>query len=191
MLSAYGVAYRGRQSRRIARECSGRGEVTMFARLLVPLDGSELAEKALAYAEYIGREVGSELHLLRVVPRPATMQADAELVILADSEATLAEESAAAEQYLTALASRLAATGLCVSWNIEVGDAASEIVENARKSGADLIVMSTHGRSGVGRWVYGSVADRVLRVSAQPVLLVRASSPLPGQSASGGIVESG
>ena len=161
----------------------------MFARLLVPLDGSDLAERALAYAEYIGREVGSEIRLLRVVPRPALVNADAELAILADSEATIAEEVALAEDYLSAIGSGLQARGITVSWSVAVGDAASEIVEHARSTVIDLIVMSTHGRSGVGRWVYGSVADRVLRVSAQPVLLVRASSPLPGPIAPVGTVE--
>ena len=151
----------------------------MFSRLLVPLDGSELAEKALAYAAYIAREVGAELRLFRVVTRPAPPLSDGEMVIIADTGPTVAEESANARQYLQMTAERLRETGIRVDYAIEVGDAATAIVEYAREQSVDLIVMSTHGRSGLGRWVYGSVADRVLRSSAQPVLLVRASSPVP------------
>ena len=101
------------------------------------------------------------------------------MVIIADTGPTVAEESANARQYLQMTAERLRETGIRVDYAIEVGDAATAIVEYAREQSVDLIVMSTHGRSGLGRWVYGSVADRVLRSSAQPVLLVRASSPVP------------
>jgi nucleotide-binding universal stress UspA family protein len=154
----------------------------MFARLLVPLDGSDLAEKALAYAEFIAHEVSSAIHLLRVVSLPTSLHTDIEFAVLADTAPTIAEETSIAESYLAGCAARVAAEGIQVTWSTTCGDAASEIVSFAKEHGIDLIVMSTHGRSGVGRWVYGSVADRVLRGAAQPVLLVRAASPVPGDS---------
>ena len=77
------------------------------------------------------------------------------------------------QDYLSQVAARLEVGGLKVVISIRFGQPADEILTYAQELGCDMIVMSTHGRSGVGRWVYGSVADKVLRGSKIPVLLIR------------------
>lgn len=132
--------------------------------LLVPLDGSTLSKRALPYAIGLTKASGGTLLLLRVlIPRPPRGE-------------PLVQESAAMAE-LDEIAGPLRAQGLSVDAEVSstiFGGVAEVIVDTAQRSGAELIVMSTHGRSGFGRWVYGSVAERVLRLSATPVLLVPA-----------------
>jgi nucleotide-binding universal stress UspA family protein len=165
----------------------------VFRRILVPLDGSELAERALPYATDLARQLGATLTLLRVVNSLELTAAQSFSSYLPAEVYDAAFEDArrAAREYLEVVASRLSAEGLQVDWVVRTGDPAGEVIEHGREGHADLVVMSTHGRSGLGRWVYGSVADRVLRGGTIPVLLVRAfgsaghtehtttSSPLP------------
>lgn len=148
----------------------------MFQRILVPLDGSELAERALLCAKELAVQLGASLTLLRVVnslelaaAQPFSGYLPAEVY-----DAAFEDARRAAREYLETIGNRLAAEGLKVDWVMRTGDPAGEIVEHGLEGHADLVVMSTHGRSGLGRWVYGSVADRVLRGGTIPVLLVRA-----------------
>jgi nucleotide-binding universal stress UspA family protein len=132
--------------------------------LLVPLDGSPLAERALPLAEALARATGRRPHLLRVSlvrqpPEPATGEA---------------EICAAEEAYLARIAQELHRRGLHCQTELRFADAATGIVACALDAGADLLVMATHGRGGLGRWVYGSVAEAVLRQTPVPLLLVRA-----------------
>ena len=83
-----------------------------------------------------------------------------------------------AHAYLEGIGQRLAERGLTIRTDVRLEAAAEAILDLAVEQQADLIVMSTHGRGGLGRWVYGSVADRVLRGAAIPVLLVRAGVPV-------------
>ncbi len=136
-----------------------------FKRVLVPLDGSTLAESALTRAiEFAG--AGSTLMLLRAAEAhtlPGIDPSDAQVEVVRE-----------AEEYLAALARRLAEKGLKqVETSVWYGPAASSIVEAARLRKADLIVMSTHGRSGLGRLILGSVAESVLRGTTTPILLLR------------------
>ncbi len=151
----------------------------MFRRILVPLDGSELAERALPYARQLAAERCSELVLLRVVNCVdlTSSQAFAGFLPAEVFDAAIEDEHQSAAQYLARLAGELQREGLAVRWLVRTGDAAGEIVEYSKEAGIDLVVMSTHGRSGLSRWVYGSVADRVLRGGTLPVLLVRAMTP--------------
>ncbi len=148
----------------------------MIKRILVPLDGSELAERALPYAEELARQFGASLILLRSVNSLDLSSAQAFSGYLPAEVYDAAYEDArrVAREYLEATAARLAADGLKVEWVLRTGDPAGEVVEHERDGKADLVVMSTHGRSGLSRWVFGSVADRVLRGGTIPVLLVRA-----------------
>jgi nucleotide-binding universal stress UspA family protein len=148
----------------------------MIKRILVPLDGSELAERALPYAEELAHQFGATLVLVRVVNSVELSRSQAFSGYLPAEVYDTAFEDArqAAHEYLEATAKRLAADGLEVDWAMRTGDPAGEVVEHEREARADLVVMSTHGRSGLGRWVFGSVADRVLRGGTVPVLLVRA-----------------
>jgi nucleotide-binding universal stress UspA family protein len=132
--------------------------------IVVPLDGSPLAEGALPYAAALARAAGARLLLARAVlavPRPGQ-----------DPAAARAAAREAAGTALEAAAAGLRAGGLVAEGRVLYGEAASAVLELARAAGADLIVMSTHGRGGAGRWLFGSVADAVLRRATQPVLLV-------------------
>jgi nucleotide-binding universal stress UspA family protein len=142
----------------------------MYTRLLVPLDTSDLAEQALPHAEALARCFRAELELVTVI-HVAGDEVPEEGDALDEYDPRRLE----VQEYLDGLAGRLKEDGLSVSAVIRHGDVAEEIILHATDARCDLIVICTHGRSGLGRWVYGSVADRVLRYSPVPVLLVRAT----------------
>ena len=142
----------------------------MYKKILAPLDGSELAERALEHIKIVTEgSRASKVVLLQVIPWPAhpahTLSDE-----LIRSEGEKAE--AGARDYLTRVADSLKADGIAVETDIVHGGPAEEILDYATQNKVDLIVMSTHGRSGVSRWVFGSVAERVLRHSATPVLVI-------------------
>lgn len=136
-------------------------------KILVPLDGSALAEAALAAALETAQASGARLLLLRAAHAhtfPGVDPTDAEVRVVGE-----------AETYLRGLAERLATQGVAdVQTSVWYGPAPEAIVEAARFHRVDLIVMSTHGRSGLGRLILGSVAEAVLRGTRTPILLVRA-----------------
>jgi nucleotide-binding universal stress UspA family protein len=136
----------------------------MAGSLLVPLDGSTLARRALPFGVALAAASKRKLHLLRVLtPQPPRSEA-------------LVQETAAM-QNLEQIARELRATGLEVEVETSssiFGEVAEVIVNTAQISGVELIVMSTHGRGGLGRWVYRSVAEQVLRRATTPVFLVPA-----------------
>ena len=143
----------------------------MYKRILVPLDGSRFAERALDEAKRLICE-GAELTLLQVVhlPLPVMTPDLGASMVMVDVEEML-EES---QKYLDGLADKLRAEGLQVSTvALESERVVEAIVEYAEKRGIDLIVMSTHGRGGLSRLVFGSVAEGVVRQAPCPVLLVR------------------
>ncbi len=142
----------------------------MYQRILVTLDQSGLAEKALPHAVAVAQAMEAPLHLLCVVP-VVNQDAMREAGAAFDWEA----EGEAAGEYLDGICSRIEGEGLTCTATVRQGDIAEEILRYCEETESDLIVMSTHGRSGLGRWVYGSIADRVLRYADVPVLLVRAA----------------
>lgn len=145
----------------------------MYNRVLLPLDGSKLAEAALPHAAHLAKQFGSELVLLRVVVSPYAIVAPD--LVLAGTDPDLRELSAHAAHYLKGIADRLQEQGLHVRTEVCEGPVAEAILDYVAALNIDLIVMSTHGRGGVLRWVYGSVAERVLQGSACPVLLIRST----------------
>jgi nucleotide-binding universal stress UspA family protein len=157
----------------------------MFKHLLVPLDGSELSEKALATARLA---LGSEgtLTLLNVVDIP-----DPNLVLLydmpvipayEDHHKLVARAQSNARDYLQQLAQRMQLPPtITVHTEVYLGNPTSVIVERAQALHVDAIVMSTHGRSGFSRWMYGSVTQRVLALMPCPVLIVPGQSSSPSQ----------
>ena len=134
--------------------------------ILVPLDGSVLAESALTPAVELARDHGARLMLLRA--------AEAHTFPMADPTEAQVQAVRAAEEYLAGVRLRLRQEGGDdIESSVWYGPPAEAIVEAARFRRADLIVMSSHGRSGVGRLVLGSVAESVLRGSRVPILLIR------------------
>jgi nucleotide-binding universal stress UspA family protein len=134
--------------------------------ILVPLDGSIVAEAALTPAVDLAREAGARLVLLRA--------AQAHTLPMADPIQAQVDVMREAQEYLAAARARVTAAGVRdVEISAWYGPAVEAIVEAARYRHADLIVMSSHGRSGVSRLVLGSVAESVLRATAVPILLIR------------------
>jgi nucleotide-binding universal stress UspA family protein len=134
--------------------------------ILVPLDGSTLAEAALPPAIDLARDRGARLILLRATEAHAAPLAD-------PAEAQVAAVRGA-ETYLAGVRTRINTAELpTVDTSVWYGPPAEAIVEAARFRGADLIVMSSHGRTGLGRLVLGSVAETVLRATSVPILLIR------------------
>jgi len=143
----------------------------VFHGILVPLDGSPLAEAILPDVLELAAQQGAEVVLLRVALAHAWPGVE-----LTEAQVHAVEE---AERYLADVERRLADRGIRVSCAVRYGRAAEEILDHARTSGIDLIAMSTHGRSGIGRVLLGSVAERVLPEAPVPVFLRRAAGPAP------------
>lgn len=146
-------------------------------RLLVPLDGSALAEWALPPAQALAQETGASLLLLQAVQ---ALDAGSRRILFeneAAAEATIGLWQAEAEAYLQGVAQGVRACGVAVEVRALIGDPDKTICDTVTEENIDLIVMSTHGRSGLNRWVYGSVANKVLRGANCPLLLVRNLQP--------------
>lgn len=145
----------------------------MFKHILVPLDGSHFAEQALPAAMGVAARFESDITLLRVAHAPAiSMEANYAQADVITGLRRQAQDEAAA--YLKAQKGSLRQQGYRVHMHQAQGrDPAVRILESAAGLGVDLIVMSTHGRSGIRRWLIGSVADRLLRTANVPVLLIR------------------
>ena len=149
----------------------------MFERILVPLDGSPLAEEVLPYAKEMGRRFDAEVILLQVVSTVPPLWAIEAAPGVAPGPDVLARqmqlEAHAAEEYLRRMATVWDVPGARVRWEVKHGVPADEIVRYAQEHAVSLIAMSTHGRTGLARLVLGSVADQVLRQAGVPVLLIR------------------
>jgi nucleotide-binding universal stress UspA family protein len=152
----------------------------MYQRILVPLDGSKVGESALPYVENLvsklSPEVTSEVILFQILsPIHPQVVAGYEMVNILYTEQEIQHARIQAISYLDEVGERLRKLGVKVLANVAFGDPAEEIVRMADEIDADLIAMSTHGRSGINRWVFGSVTDEVLRREGKiPILVVRA-----------------
>lgn len=153
----------------------------MYNNILVPVDGSKLAESVMPHVQAIatGCEVRS-VTFLRVV-EPFYMPAGAEGPSISQSDIDSFESKTMKEaaEYLAKLTGGLSYKS-SIKTEVIKGHPAEIIADYAGKNGVDLIIISTHGRSGVSRWVWGSVADRVLRASCVPVFMIRAPGCVPG-----------
>lgn len=144
--------------------------------IFVPLDGSGLAEKSLPHAVALAKRLKPAVQLLRVYTLPGDAYVVADGVIAQGPAQFKEAMQKEAESYLEGKVEPLRAEGLDhVIGTAMEGDAASEIIDLAAKTANSLIAMSTHGRSGIGRWLLGSVAEKVLQHSHVPVLLIRAA----------------
>ena len=153
----------------------------MYQKILVPLDGSELAECVLSHVEAIAGGCRIKEVVLTRVVEPFNQPIASEYVFRAEEVARVNSElKAAAEKYLNRAKAKVKLSGSTVATEILHGSPAAELADYSAKNGVDLIVIATHGRSGVSRWVWGSVADRILRSACVPVLMVRAPGCFPG-----------
>lgn len=144
--------------------------------ILVPLDGSTFSRQALPVASKLALDAGADIHLVHVVPplaeQPTLIRTTLPTDLLAQSqEATRAWS----QEQLEEVSKTLREQGLRVSLSVPVGYVPDEIIETAEQQHSNLIVMATHGYSGVKRWSLGSVADKLLHIVNTPLLLVRAS----------------
>jgi nucleotide-binding universal stress UspA family protein len=136
-----------------------------FERILVPLDGSECAEIVLPKVEKLATDLKASIALLRVAYAHTFPGADP-----TEAEVKVVRE---AEEYLRKIEERLKAKGFKVDSHVRYGNDADEILDHAAQKDIDFIAMTTHGRSGVKRFLLGSVAEKILRHSPKPIFLVR------------------
>ncbi len=153
----------------------------MYSKIVVPLDGSELAEGVLPHVAEVIRDRGSYVYLLTVAS--VARGAAPALTDLLSSSGNTHEERQRVEQevtaYLREVAGELEPVAAEVQVGVRFGRPAEEVLTFAGEVDADLIAMSTHGRSGISRWVFGSVTDRVLHGALCPLLLVRTAPVQP------------
>ena len=150
----------------------------MYKRAIVPLDGSPFAEAILPFLRQIAGPLDMEVLLLRVVVPQAKAPVEAPPRVLIRE---LETQRVDAEEYLARLAEDLRNRGVRVDTRVNRGEAAHEILAVARETAADLIAMCTHDRSGFGRFVFGSVAETVMRRADIPVLLLKPGEIEPHQ----------
>jgi len=134
----------------------------MYQHILLPLDGSEISESAIPHVEALA--LGCETKKVTIVH-----------VVEQERYEGMLASGKRPGVYLQRTAKRLEAKGISTNIKVLTGDPAEAIVSYAEKSPCDIIVMASHGRSGVTRWAIGSVADKVFRASSVPVLMVKAS----------------
>ena len=145
-----------------------------FETILVPLDGTELSQSALAHATEFGELFGCAYHLTRIVSYPIDIASPYLPHTVQMNQSVLAEAKASAAEYLEEEADLMRKRGLRVTTSVIVhAQPGQGILSEAEEVGCDLIAMATHGRTGVGRLVLGSAADKVLRGTHVPLLLYR------------------
>ncbi|MFC1957623.1 universal stress protein [Chloroflexota bacterium] len=150
-------------------------EKGILNKALVPLDGSEEAEAVIPYIEELASKLKAEVILLQVMSTNYQAIAEEEYGYVIYTDKQIESDKAFAKDYLEKVSARLKQKGVAVKSEVRFGVAAEEIIKLADEIYADVVAMSTHGRSGVGRWFFSSVADRILHEGHSPLLLVRSS----------------
>ena len=162
----------------------------MYSKIMVPLDGSELAECVLPHVEGFIAECRVKSIALVQVIEPAPARFDDTASISATSREILVKDIRKIEEkrrsdalaYLNGVARRLNPQGLQIKAEVLLGSVAESLADYTETNGIDLVIIATHGRTGISRWVRGSIADRVLRSAPAPVLIVRATGRRSPQS---------
>jgi nucleotide-binding universal stress UspA family protein len=150
----------------------------MYRKILVPLDGSKLAECALPHAVDMAKAYSAEMVLVSVTEEVEGFRAvsdasqSSEERLIPEAGGKLEEQ---ARKYLDRVAKGIAKEGVEVATEVQFGKPADGIMVAAMLYDCDVIVMSSHGRSGVSKWTHGSVAEKVFRVSHTPVLMIPAA----------------
>ncbi len=153
----------------------------MYQHIMVPLDGSKLAECVFPHVEVIAKGCNvKKVTFVRVV-EPLHLHRGVESGFSPEERERLeAETMGIARNYLDQLVKQFKYNKVRVQSEVLYGNVADKLADYADKNAVDLIVIATHGRSGVSRWVWGSVADRVLRSTCVPVFMVRSPGCVPG-----------
>ncbi len=149
----------------------------LISRILVPLDGSLIGAAAIPLAEVFAETLDAEIVLLHSVQPSSVTSTFADAGTTIPEALVVSASKDAATSYLDGIRRDLSKKELAVSAFVTTGSPAEQIVDYAKSSSIDLIAMSSHGRTGIGRWVFGSVADKVLHAGDTPILLVRATKP--------------
>ena len=147
----------------------------LLRRIMVPLDGSEIGEAALCYAVALAKKTSAEIDLIEVFEQVRGVGASGARYSVPEDESV----RKSLLSYLDHVAGPIKSEGLTVSTTVLFGKAADNIVEYAEKNGIDLVALSTHGRSGLGRWVFGNVTDKILHTGDAPVLVAHAAVEWP------------
>ena len=160
----------------------------MYKKIMVPLDGSELAECVLPHVDgfVTGSQVKTVIFVRVIEPTrylAASPTASPQFSQTMQENAKMAEEEekSSAEKYLKGVLSRVKQGEIKYKTDVLVGNVADSLVDYAEANKIDLVLIATHGRSGISRWVRGSIADRVLRSSCAPVLMVCAGGKMNGE----------
>lgn len=155
----------------------------MYKKIMVPLDGSKLAECVFPHLETIVKGCQSAEVILVQAVEPLSVPYGREVArftSLEQVEAFETHQRVEAEKYLKETTARFKKMGVNVKADVVYGKASEALSDYANKNKVDLVIIATHGRSGVSRWVWGSVADRLVRSVSAPVLMVRAPGYAPG-----------
>jgi nucleotide-binding universal stress UspA family protein len=152
----------------------------MYRKILVPLDGSELAECVFPHIKKVIKDSENTEVILFRVCEPPVLLADYPSDLRPRWEEHVKQEATHAQQqcqlYLDDTGKRLKKAGVNVRMESGLGNPAETIVDYAAKNQVDLIIIASHGRSGIMRWAYGSTADKILRASPVPVMVVKCTS---------------
>jgi nucleotide-binding universal stress UspA family protein len=145
--------------------------------MLVPTDGSPESEKALPLATELARSQDAEIVLVSVIDEVPMVASGYGATSAAVYEQILRENETAVNTHLTDIAARISSTGVRVRTAVRRGPTAATLLDWEAEEAPDLLVMATHGRTGIARFALGSVADRMVRQGSVPVLLVRSAAP--------------
>lgn len=147
----------------------------MYKNILLPLDGSPLSEKAIPYAAEMARKFEAKIHLLRCMMLPEATVVGMDVTLPQQYADFQGIEKEHIEKYLERLAQTPELKGLVEHVKVPFGAPGEAILEYCDVEQCDLIVMSSHGRSGFSRFVYGSVAEKVMHHATCPILIIKAS----------------
>ena len=147
----------------------------MYKRILIRLDRSKLAEEPLGYGIWLANKSGAELVVMNVCgPQDCACEPE-KCVVIPEARSYIEEKVVLVRQMLSEIEGRSEQ----VKSLVVAGDPATEILRYVEEQNIDLVIMATHGRSGIKRWLIGSVADKVVRNSSHPVRLIKSFSPAP------------
>ena len=155
-------------------------EAATIRTILVPLDGSDLARGAIPIVKELAKPLGAAVTLARIVPMPTGMSMASPYTPMMTQpyfDETIAAQRAVAAAALDTIVGELRGAGIVATAVVQVGSPANRLLDLLGEETFDLVVLSSHGRTGIKRWALGSVAERLIESSHTPVLIVRAAAP--------------